>query len=266
MKSPRFASVAPWSLRWLVPSLAALSVLAVALPAAGHARIMTPTALTQDDNAKSGPCGCYFGGGPEDPGEDPSPSACPGEFSITTLQAGTELTFAWQETVNHNGDFRIAFSAKTPQTVTRTDMDGGVVMEMPDTNATANATISQKITVPSEPCELCTFQLRQFMAGAAQPYYYSCAAVKIVAADPTSSSAATTGAGGGSGGAGGFGAGGLGGEGGEGPVPTTGAGMAAPQPKIVAGCNAGGRAPEGPGLAIVGLSLAAGLLRKRRRG
>lgn len=271
MKSPRLASFAPSFVFLLAPAAAALAVVLVAGPAAAHSRIKTPPAITQDDNAKSGPCGCYFGDGPQDPNDDPSPSACPADFPVTTLQAGTELTFAWQETVNHNGSFRIAFSAKAPKDVTKGDMDGGAMMEIPDDNATSGATLTQKITVPSEPCELCTLQLRQLMVGAAQPYYYSCAAVKIVAADPTTSGSTTssTGSGGGNGGAGGAAAGGsgLGGDGGAGgAVPTTGAGMASPQPAVQSGCSTsrGRTSGEGGALAIVGLSLAAGLLRRRR--
>jgi hypothetical protein len=265
----------------LFASFAALSVLAAAGPAAGHARLMTPTPLTNDDNAKAGPCGCYFGGGPEDPAEDGTPLPCPGDFQVTTLQAGTELTVTWEETVNHNGDFRIAFSSKAPADTLKADVDANILIEIPDENATSGGKITQKIMVPDEPCELCTIQLRQFMINAAQPYYYSCAAVKIVAAEePTSSSSSGSGGGGGSGtggagsGAGGAGSGAGGPDGQGGGAGSTGAGMADPIPKIEDGCcvvgglgsargNAGG--PAGA-LAIVGLALAAASSRRRRRG
>lgn len=263
----------------LFASVAALSVLALAAPASGHAVLVSPPPLTQDDNAKAGPCGCYFGGGPEDPGENGAP--CPGDFTVTTLQAGTQLTVKWLETVNHNGDFRIALSPKPPAETKKADVDANIVMEMADENGTSGAEISAKIIVPDTPCELCTIQLRQFMIGASQPYYYSCAAVKIVAADDTSSSGAggaggeggngNSGAGNGSGGAG-SGAGGPVGQGGE--AGSMGAGMADPQPKIEDGCNVAAGAGSwsapggmrGAGLAIVGLSMLAAFSRRRRRG
>lgn len=269
MKHPLFASVA------------ALSLITAALPAGAHTRLMTPTPLTQDDNAKAGPCGCYFGAGPEDPAEDGSPLACPGDFQVTTLQAGTELTVTWEETVNHNGDFRIAFSPKSPAETKKADVEAGILMEMPDENGTSGGTITQTIMVPDEPCELCTIQLRQFMINAAQPYYYSCAAVKIVGADPTTSSSGAGGSGG-SGGMGGSGVGASGGAGSGAGLPdgqgggagSTGAGMADPEPKIVEGCSVKqgaigrGGVPGVPGeaLAIVGVAMIAGLVRRWRRG
>ncbi len=255
-------------------SFAALSVVtALAGPAAAHTILVNPPPIGQDDGAKSGPCGCYFGGGPEDPNDDPSPAPCPGDYPVTTLQAGTQLKIEWKETINHDGNFRLAFASSAPDATTKAAMDGGVVIEIPDENGTSGATLSQTITVPSTPCDLCTIQLRQFMMGAANPYYYSCAAVKIVAAGSTSSG--TGGAGGGAGGMG-QGAASAGGNGAgassQGGVPfSTGAGKAEPQPEIKSGCNVGGEAPglpEGALLAIAGLSfvsLVASMRAGRRR-
>ncbi len=257
-------------------SFAAISVVtALAGPAAAHTILVNPPPIGQDDAAKSGPCGCYFGGGPEDPNDDPSPAPCPGDYPVTTLQAGTQLKIEWKETINHDGNFRLAFASSAPDGATKAAMDGAVVIEIPDTNGTSGATLSQTITVPSTPCDLCTIQLRQFMMGAANPYYYSCAAVKIVAADSTSS-----GAGGAGGGAGGMGqgaasAGGNGsGASSQGGVPfSTGAGRAEPQPEIKSGCSVPGEAPGLPGgafLAIAGLSFASMIASmrggRRRRG
>src|SRR5689334_5827237 len=95
-------------------SVAALAVVAASFPAAAHSILVTPPPIGQDDSAKSGPCGCYFGAGPQDPNDDPSPSPCPGNFQVTTLQAGTQLKIQWKETINHDGAFRFAFSPKTP--------------------------------------------------------------------------------------------------------------------------------------------------------
>ena len=181
-----------------------------------HALLINPVPLTNDDNAKSGPCGCYFGAAPEDPAEDPSPTACPGTFKVTDLVAGSQLQVTWKETVQHTGKFRVAISSKSIDTVSRADMDQGVVYEAADMNANAGGIISTTITVPDTPCQNCVIQFRQYMETASTPYYYSCAAINITSAGSaasSSSSAATTGAGGGMGGASGVGGGGeLGGN------------------------------------------------------
>lgn len=252
----------------LLASLAALAVFGLAFPAAAHTVLVNPAPLTGDDNAKAGPCGCYFGGGPEDPGEDGSPNACPADFPVTTLEAGTELTVEWKETVNHNGDFRIAFSPNAPDQTTKADVDANILMQIADDNATSGATLTQTITVPSEPCELCILQLRQFMINAAQPYYYSCAAVKIVAPGGSTSTGAG-GAGGGAGGSGGAPAATSTGQGAAGPagggVTSSGAGYADPEPEVGQGCTASSKGTANAGaLAILGLAVAAGSLRRLR--
>lgn len=263
------------SLRASLGALGALAIglsvsLSFSLPASAHTLLKTPVPLIPEDDAKSGPCGCYFGGGPEDPGDDGSPIACPTDYSVTTITAGEPLKVEWIETVNHAGDFRIAFSSKAPEQVSKADMDAGEIMTVPDDNATSGATLSQMITVPNEPCELCTIQLRQFMMGAAQPYYYTCAAVKIVPAAGTTSSSTTTttttGAGGSTMGQGG---GGSGGSGDGGSVPSSGAGMANPEPSIKSGCSVpatGSGAPASGSLAVLGLAAAAAFSMRRRRG
>lgn len=250
--------------RILLASLSIAALLGLARPAAAHSLLTIPAPLTNDDNAKAGPCGCYFGAGPEDPAEDGTASACPADFPVTTLEAGTELTVEWKETVNHNGDFRIAFSPKTPDQTLKADVDANILMDTPDANDTAGATITQKITVPNEPCELCVLQLRQFMVNAAQPYYYSCAAVKIVAPS-TSTSAGTGGAGGGGiGGASGTGGSGQG-PSGPGAMTSNGAGYAEPDPEVAEGCSASPRGVASAGaLSILGIAIAAGALRRLR--
>ncbi len=94
--------------------------------------------------------------------------------------------------------------------------------------------LTATITVPDTPCASCTLQLRQLMTGAAQPYYWSCAAIKIV---PAGGPVQTT-SGDGAGGAGGAGGGGSAGEGGStattagsgGKTESTAAGPAVPPP------------------------------------
>jgi len=233
-------------------TLISLAALTLQGEARAHTLLMNPVPLTADDNAKSGPCGCEFGGDP----------ACPAGFTTTQLTAGTNVLITWKETVNHTGSFRLAFSTKPVDQVTGADLDANVLYDKADDNSIDGATLSTSILVPDTPCAACTIQLRQFMEGAANPYYYSCASVKIVA--PAGE--------GGAGGAGGSGAGGSGtggeGEGGEmdGEIDSTGPGPAATPPRIDTGgaCSVGG--DRGGSLGFFGLgALALAALRRRGR-
>ena len=262
MKAPSFASFAG--------ALACVVTTLVAGSAGAHSLLVTPPPISPDDSAKSGPCGCYFGGGPQDPADDPSPSPCPGDYTVTTLQAGTALKVEWKETINHDGAFRIAFSSKAPEATTKADMDANVMTEITDENPTSGATLSATIVVPNEPCELCTIQLRQFMMGAAQPYYYTCAAVKIVADPGTGGAGGTTSTGGSNPGSGGASAGGSGaGAMGQGGTFSTGAGKAEDPVAVDASCSLQGNGPasgdRSSTLAILALSIASILSLRRRR-
>lgn len=143
-----------------------------ATTASAHTVLKTPKPLSPDDSAKTGPCGCSFAPGATKP--------CDANYTVTTVTAGASYKVTWTETVQHTGKFRVAVSSKAPEDVTVADMDGGVVWEGDDVNDTVPNDISQTITIPSTPCDLCTIQVRQFMEGAANPYYFTCAAVKIV--------------------------------------------------------------------------------------
>jgi hypothetical protein len=202
----------------LVALALAFTVLGAPRVAAAHSLLVNPPPLTSDDNAKSGPCGCYFGAGPEDPTDDTTASKCPAGYPTTTLVAGSQLKVSWKETVNHDGMFRLAFAPTPVDGVVKADLDATVLYDKPDTNSVAGATITATITVPSAPCASCTLQLRQLMMGSAKPYYWSCAAIKIVPAGSTSATTA---------GAGGSGAGGAGGSGGNGPGSPTGSAVGA---------------------------------------
>ncbi|MBK8251964.1 MAG: lytic polysaccharide monooxygenase [Polyangiaceae bacterium] len=248
-------------LKWLFVA----AIFSVGSTAQAHTVLTKPAPLSGDDNAKSGPCGCYFGDGPEDPTEDGTPLPCPTDYTVTELVAGSQVTVEWKETVNHNGDFRIAFSAKSPEQTLKADVDANIIETVPDQNGTSGATLKQTITIPNEPCELCTIQLRQFMIGAAQPYYYSCAAVKIV--DPN----AGTGGAGTGGSSSSASTGGSGGSGGEGTSTTaqtvsTGAGMADPEPTVAEGCAVTNpRAATRTTLFLAGVALALQQLRRKFR-
>jgi len=248
-------------------TLAGLSFAFVSTNVDAHALLMNPPPLTSDDNAKSGPCGCYFGAGPEDPAEDGTATACPAGYKTTSLEGGTKLQVTWKETVNHTGKFRVALSTKPINLVTRADLDAAVVYEGDDTNTVSGGLVSTTITLPDKPCTNCVIQLRQFMAGATKPYYYSCAAIDITTASMSSSSSSSgssSGGGGGSGGAGGTG--GMPGTGGTGEEENViGAGPAPlEQPQIAGACNVSSSnvgSSESFGWTILGLFVLA--LRRR---
>lgn len=258
----------------LLSAAVALSALALSQTTQAHTLLVNPPPLTTNDGAKSGPCGCEVGGEPP----------CSADYQTTELKAGQQITVTWKETIQHTGKFRLAFSSKPVTAVAGADLDANVLYEKVDQNSMSGATLTTTLTVPSTPCESCTLQLRQLMEGAANPYYYSCASIRIVADDPSSSSSssstsAATGTGGstssgetGSGGAGGAGQGGAPGGGEE---DSTGPGLAPPETPIeVGGCSVGGAPEGGASSNALGLFAAAAvvagaitrLARRRRRG
>jgi len=256
-------------MQFRTPALFAFAaVLLAGSSAFAHAVLMNPQPLTNDDDAKSGPCGCYFGAGPEDPAEDGTAAACPGSgYNVANLTVGQTLQVTWKETVNHNGMFRVALSTKAINTVTRADLNNGVIYEAADQNAQSGGLVSATITVPDTPCQNCVIQLRQFMEGASKPYYYSCAAVNIVdpnasgSASSASSSSSSSSAG--AGGAGGDGGGGMGGsipdDVGPGPAPF----YESPPSGICSASTGSSGSPAA--LAIVLAGLVAGAARRKPR-
>lgn len=259
----------------LVALALAFTVLGAPRAASAHSLLVNPPPLSPDDNAKSGPCGCYFGAGPEDPTDDATAAKCPAGYTTTELVAGSQLKVSWKETVQHDGMFRLAFAPLPVDGVVKADLDANVLYEKTDANTLQGGTITATITVPDQPCASCTLQLRQFMMGAAKPYYWSCAAIKIVPAGGTA--AATTGSGPATSGAGGSGAGGEG-QGGNTSSPvgvgvggneSTAAGVAVPPTPLKTGaCNASpvGDAPRsGAWLLAAAVALARGVRRRRAR-
>lgn len=228
-----------------------LSVLALFVPSAAlaHSLLVDPAPVINDDSAKTGPCACEFGGTP----------ACPANYPVTEVVAGQTYTVKWKETINHNGSFRIAFSTNSVMTVTGADLDANVLDDVADANGTAGAELTTTVTIPNTPCDSCTLQLRQFMDGAAQPYYYSCASIRVI--DPNAgSSSSSSGSGTSSGGGSGQG-GNDNGEGGS-----TGPGMAPPPMPIETGgvCSFGAPGKNAMGLFTIAALAAAALVRRRR--
>jgi hypothetical protein len=227
----------------------ALACLFVPVTAHAHTVLETPAPLSANDDFKSEPCGCVIGGTP----------ACDDPYETTVYQVGQEITVTWIETVDHTGDFRISFAAKPPSEVLETDFETSPIsVTVPDRQAGGPGSVT--LTLPDTPCEECTIQVRQFMEGAMDPFYYTCASIRI-------DSGVGTG-GGGPGGAGGAsGTGGEPGLGGDGPTSsTTGVGGGEPTvapPPPDEGCSAAPSAPRGAGLALAALSLLS--LRRRSR-
>ena len=108
----------------------------------------------------------------------------------TQIVAGSKITVEWEETIEHPGWYRLAFSPDGS-----TGFDSNVLLDnIPDTtgsivqgDSTTWHRYSAEIDVPATTCENCSIQLIQVMTeNPAMPRnYYSCADVRIVPADNT---------------------------------------------------------------------------------
>lgn len=131
-------------------------------------------------------------------------SPCGGKTAVEAnrkaFTAGETVEVHWEETINHTGHFRIAFSPANDE-----GFDDHVLKaDIPDDQ---NGSISgpsdyhqfsTTITIPSTNCESCTLQLIQFMAESGTNYY-SCADIKITGGSDTTATVTGTGTGTGSG-------------------------------------------------------------------
>ena len=136
--------------------------------ASAHARfapggIVPPR--SDNDGIKSGPCG-----------SDPR-SANPPVFS-----PGQQIIVEWEETINHPGYFRIAFSPADDQ-----GYDDNVLYQVDDNQNDLNVphNYSATITLPDTECQNCSLQLIQYMTERDPPsMYYSCADIQLVGNNP----------------------------------------------------------------------------------
>jgi len=118
-----------------------------------------------DSGLKTGPCGNV-----------------PRTLNSTTLNAGQQITVEWEETINHPGSFRIAFSPANDQ-----GFDDNILYEVIDTQDGPDTPhfYSATVTLPNVTCEDCTLQLIQIMTDRNPPTnYYSCADIRLVADVP----------------------------------------------------------------------------------
>lgn len=116
----------------------------------------------------------------------------------TTFAPGQQVTVEWEETINHPGWFRIAFSPSNDlgfdANVLKDDIidtqTGPVDYNDPGTYHQYSTTI----TLPQTTCETCTLQLIQYMTENDPPSkYYSCADIRIVEGGGESGDADTSG-------------------------------------------------------------------------
>lgn len=140
-------------------------------PSGAHARLNPSKTLkprSADSNLKSGPCG------------NVAPTT-----TRTTYAPGEMVTIEWEETINHPGWYRIAFSPSgdtgfdanvLKDNITDTQ-NGSVTYSDPSTFHKYSTTV----TLPETLCESCTLQLIQVMTDRNPPTnYYSCADIRIV--------------------------------------------------------------------------------------
>jgi len=134
----------------------------------GHARFVlngtTPPRNTST-GLKTGPCGGI------------ARTATP-----TILKAGQQLEVQWEETVDHPGYYRIAFSPSGDM-----GFDQNVLVQKVDDIANVHS-YKATITVPNTPCTQCTLQMIQYMTENVPPsLYYSCADIEIRTVVPSPS-------------------------------------------------------------------------------
>jgi len=143
--------------------LAALSALILPAAVTAHVRwaldSVTPP-RTNDTGLKANPCG-----------------GAARTARSTIFSAGQTIEVQFQETINHPGHYRIAFSPANDL-----NFDSYILVDnIPDTTNTGFYT--QEITIPMEICSACTLQLIQVMTTSPTPqpgdYYYSCSDIQI---------------------------------------------------------------------------------------
>jgi hypothetical protein len=163
--------------------------LIVSSVASAHIKMTTPASWQVTgplgDPQKLAPCG--------DPGTATN--------AVTTVEAGSQLTVQWTETIGHPGHFRISIAENRSllidpvATVTANDCKSAVIQNpvvsptlldglYPHATGAMGHVYTQTITVPSTPCNNCTLQLLQFMSSHPPDcFYHQCANLKIVARD-----------------------------------------------------------------------------------
>jgi hypothetical protein len=157
-----------------IVSLAGLTAVLFSQPVSGHTRIKPGSTLTPRSTSsgeKTGPCGATS------PTTDAS--------KRTSLIPGQKFTVFWEETIQHPGHFRIAFSpdgqAGFDQNVLLDNIADNQNGQVNYNDPASFHQFSATITIPSKLCETCSLQVIQVMTeNPAMPSnYYSCADIRI---------------------------------------------------------------------------------------
>ena len=148
-----------------------------------HARwdingIVKPRDSSETANLKTAPCGTNIG----------SPIGTNGATYVRTttpviFATGQTIEVTFQETANHPGHFRIAFSPASDA-----DFNTHVLLDnIPDNMGPETALphlFRATITLPTQACDACTLQLIQVMTDS-NSNYYSCSDIKLVTGSGT---------------------------------------------------------------------------------
>lgn len=142
--------------------------------------MLSPTPRDDDDGIKTGPCGPYV-----------KPAVPPAQNS---MQPGQQFLVRWDETINHDGYWWIDLARNDTDLTNFNPNDAdpannnrpNVVWRL-SPPAPGNIPDNQNggigefmVTIPADlTCDNCTLRVVQFMEGRAQPYYYTCADVRI---------------------------------------------------------------------------------------
>lgn len=174
------------TMRKTTTTLLFLSGLTFAPAVSAHIALTTPPARHPDSEQKFGPCGVQSGDART---TDPA--------KITTYMAGETITVEWTEIIDHDpAHYRIAFSREGDAFVDPTGFDDietvypDLLDGIPDADAGSGHQYSVEVTLPNEPCELCSLQLIQVMHDkppwgpeGGDDIYYQCADI-ILLEDP----------------------------------------------------------------------------------
>lgn len=125
--------------------------------ASAHIRLLPEEVIprSSSDSLKTAPCGGV------------AKTAQP-----TILSPGASVTLNWEETIEHPGWFRIAFSPAADL-----GFDDHILLDrIPDRNSYITSRFySATVTLPQTTCTDCTLQLIQVMTDRSPPTNYTCA-------------------------------------------------------------------------------------------
>jgi len=145
---------------------------AAVTPAAAHVELTYPKPRSKDA-IKTGPCG---------------QAGSTRSSTVTELAPGSTITVTWDETVPHEGHYRIAFDDSgqdfpVPKQIDTVDGRTVLADGIPDPDDSTDK-FSAKVTLPDIECDNCTLQLIQVMSTApsnwpASSMYFTCADLRL---------------------------------------------------------------------------------------